>query len=95
MQEKIIVPRDTSIENRILNVTTVLKAISEYVKCKTCNTNIMRVLGLGLKGAKKFCGLMDMPAFITQNTYDLIINNMHGSKKTFSACLRSRETAHV
>jgi len=38
---------------------------------------VMRVLGLGLKGATKFCGLMDMPAFITQNTYDIIMDNIH------------------
>lgn len=43
---------------------------------------VMRVLGLGLKGAAKFCGLMDMRAFISQPTYDLIINNIHSSVKT-------------
>ncbi|XP_015187981.1 PREDICTED: uncharacterized protein LOC107072503, partial [Polistes dominula] len=42
----------------------------------------MRVLGLGLKGAAKFCGLMDMRAFISQSTYDLIIDNIHSSIKT-------------
>lgn len=42
----------------------------------------MRVLGLGSKGAKKFCGLMDMQVFVTQNTYDLIVNNMHGCVQT-------------
>lgn len=42
---------------------------------------VMRVLGLGLKGAAKFCGLMDMRAFISQPTYDLIINNIHSSVK--------------
>lgn len=127
MQEEIIVPRDTSIEYRILNLITVFEAISEYVKSKTCNKDmkfetsserglgfkiillcddcaprtvnsspfanhsyainrrflfVMRLLGLGLKGAKKFCGLMDMPAFITQSTYDLLINNMHGCIRT-------------
>ena len=37
----------------------------------------MRKLGLGLKGANKFCGLMDMPAFLSQSTYDMIIQNIH------------------
>ncbi|KYM96705.1 hypothetical protein ALC62_00134 [Cyphomyrmex costatus] len=122
LEEKIDVPRDTSIEYRILNFITVFAAISEYVKCKTCDGNVkfetasqrglgfkivllcdkcasrsihsspfiehsyainrrflfvMRVLGLGLKGATKFCGLMDMPPFLTQTTYDLIIKNIH------------------
>lgn len=43
---------------------------------------VMRVLGLGLKGAAKFCGLMDMPAFITQNTYDMITSNIHSCVQT-------------
>ena len=38
---------------------------------------VMRVLGLGLKGTKKFCGIMDMPAFLSQSTYDMIIQNIH------------------
>jgi len=37
---------------------------------------VMRILGLGLEGCKKFCGLMDMPAFLTQKTYDIIVKNM-------------------
>lgn len=126
-QEEISVPRDPSIEYRILNFITVFAAISEYVKCKTFDGNVkfqtaserglgfkivllcdkcadrninsspfvahfyeinrrflfvMRVLGLGLKGAAKFCGLMDMPAFISQPTYDLIINNIHSCVRT-------------
>ena len=34
---------------------------------------IMRMLELGLKGCQKFCGLMDMPEFFNQNTYDIIV----------------------
>lgn len=37
----------------------------------------MRILGLELKGCEKFCGLMDMPNFLSQPTYDLLINNIH------------------
>ncbi|XP_066581799.1 LOW QUALITY PROTEIN: uncharacterized protein [Prorops nasuta] len=122
-QDSVIVPRDATVEYRILNFITVFAAISEYVKCKSCGGDIkfqtsserglgfkivllcdecatrtinscpfighsyainrrfifvMRILGLGLKGAKKFCGLMDMPAFLTQSTYDMILKNIHG-----------------
>ncbi|KYM95562.1 hypothetical protein ALC62_13786 [Cyphomyrmex costatus] len=43
---------------------------------------VMRILGLGLEGCKKFCGLMDMPAFLVQKTYDIIVKNM-------SACVNT------
>lgn len=29
---------------------------------------VMRLLGIGLRGCKKFCGLMDMPPFLAQET---------------------------
>lgn len=38
---------------------------------------VMRVLGLGLTGAKKFCGLMDMPSFLDTNTYNIILKNIN------------------
>ncbi|KAI4476878.1 hypothetical protein M0804_013205 [Polistes exclamans] len=38
---------------------------------------VMRTLRLGLKGATQFCGLMDMPAFLLQTSYDMIIKNIH------------------
>lgn len=34
----------------------------------------MRVLGLGLTGAQKFYGLMDMPSFLDTNTYIILKN---------------------
>lgn len=37
----------------------------------------MRVFGLGLKGCEQFCGLMDMPNFLSQSTYDLVVNSIH------------------
>ena len=43
---------------------------------------VMRVLGMGLKGAQKFCGLMDIPSFLQQNTYDMIVKDIHGCVKT-------------
>lgn len=57
----------------------------------------MRILGLGLKGAAKFCGLMDMPACLMQNTYDLIIENIDScvkvaTKKLFEkACAEEKD----
>lgn len=39
-QEEISVPRDPSVEYRILNFITVFAAISEYVKCKTCDGDV-------------------------------------------------------
>lgn len=36
----------------------------------------MRMLGVGLAGCTKFCGLMDMPAFLSQSTYDIIIGHI-------------------
>ncbi|XP_046737741.1 uncharacterized protein LOC124406385 [Diprion similis] len=42
----------------------------------------MRVLGIGLAGAQKFCGLMDMPRFLTETTYSLILKSIYESVKT-------------
>lgn len=47
----------------------------------------MRVLGLGLKGCQKFCGLMDMPQFFVHNTYDIIATHIPGSVKEVSSKL--------
>ncbi|XP_036148055.1 uncharacterized protein LOC118647367 [Monomorium pharaonis] len=44
----------------------------------------MRVLGLGLKSCQKFCGLMDMPHFIFQTSYDITINNILNCVKEVS-----------
>jgi len=42
----------------------------------------MRILGLGLAGCKKFCGLMDLSSsFLNQSTYDFYINKMYESIK--------------
>jgi len=43
---------------------------------------IMRILGVGLQGCKKFCGLMDLPPFLAQASYDAIIENIFVSVKT-------------
>lgn len=122
-----IVSQDSSVEYRIFNFFTVFAAISNLVKCKTCDGNIkfetastrglgfklvvkcdscadhfipsspflqhsyeinrrfiftMRVLGLGLAGAQKFCGLMDMPNFLFEHTYIMILKNIYESVKT-------------
>jgi len=43
---------------------------------------IMRILGVGLQSCKKFCGLMDLPPFLAQTSYDAIIKNRFVSVKT-------------
>lgn len=43
---------------------------------------VMRLLGLGLNGAKKFCGIMDLPPPVAQNTYDIIVNNIWRASTT-------------
>lgn len=65
-------------ENRVINSSPFLK---HFYEINRRFIFVMRILGLGLKGAAKFCGLMDMPAFLTQNTYDLIIENIHSCVK--------------
>lgn len=37
----------------------------------------MRLLGISLAGAQKFCGLMDLPPPVKQATYDVIMKNIH------------------
>lgn len=37
----------------------------------------MRLLGVGLKGAEKFCGIMDLPRPLAQSTYDIIVDNIY------------------
>lgn len=39
-------------------------------------TFTMRLLGIGLEGCKKFCGVMDLPPPVTQATYDLHVENI-------------------
>ena len=43
---------------------------------------VMRALGLGLTGAQKFCGLMDMPPFLYHSTYNVIMKHIHFSTQT-------------
>ena len=42
----------------------------------------MRVLGIGLAGSQTFCGLMDMPRFLTETTYAIILKSIYESVKT-------------
>ncbi|KYN22291.1 hypothetical protein ALC57_05327 [Trachymyrmex cornetzi] len=39
----------------------------------------MRLFGIGLRGAMKFCSLMDLPPPVQQTTYDMIIDNIHSA----------------
>lgn len=39
-------------------------------------TFVLILLDLGMKGDKKCCVLMDMPPFLEQNSYDIIVKHM-------------------
>lgn len=41
-----------------------------------------RLLGIGLAGIEKFCGITDLPKPISQSFYDKIVNNIHIATKT-------------
>ena len=47
-------------------------------------TFAMRMLGIGLSGIKKFCGLMDLPSPVTQSSYDKIVDHIHDAYKKAS-----------
>ena len=47
----------------------------------------MRVLGIGLKGAQKFCDLMDMPNFFHHSTYDMIVKHINQCIKSVAEIL--------
>lgn len=114
---------DSLLGYRILNFISVFSAISDYVKCKVCDSNVefsesnirglglklamkcsscpskfinfcpitdnhayeinkrlvfvMRILGIGAAGIRKFCGLMDLLKPVIQSTYDAIVKNIH------------------
>lgn len=43
-----------------------------------------RLLGIGLAGIDKFCGIMDLPKPIFQSFYDKIVNDIHTAAKSIS-----------
>lgn len=44
---------------------------------------VMRILGLGLTGCNKFCGLMDISSnFLNQSTYDVYVTKIYECVKT-------------
>ena len=44
----------------------------------------MRMIGVGLSGVRKFCGLMDLPAPVAQTTYDKIVHHIYDASKRIS-----------
>lgn len=44
----------------------------------------MRVLGIGYKGAVKFCGLMDFPPFLYKRTYQIILKHIYEASKNMA-----------
>lgn len=126
LTDEVNVPVDNSVDNRIINFILVFQTLSQFVKCKTCNSDVkfapietrglgfkialsceecvqkkinscnfinhsyevnrrfiltMRLLGLGAAGCAKFCGLMDMPQFLSQSTYEMIVKHIGESIK--------------
>jgi len=121
------VPIDNTFGYRLVNFATLMSAISAYVVCKVCGsevkfyetskrglgfkvviscsqceskdipaspfirngyeinrrfTFVMRLLGIGLHGMKKFCGFMDMPAPIFHSFYDSIVDTISIATKS-------------
>lgn len=126
-QKDTIVPKDNSIEYRILNFIIAFASLSTFVNCKQCKGDVkfqtassrglgfkivvlcdlcplrnilsgpligntyeinrcyiftLKVLGLELRGAQKFCGLMDMPQFLFYSTYNIINQNINACVQT-------------
>lgn len=51
---------------------------------------VMRILGLGLAGCKKFCGLMEMSAsFLNKSIYDFYVDKIYGCVETVAQALFS------
>ena len=49
---------------------------------------VMRILGLGLAGCNKFCGLMDLnSSFLNQSTYDFYVGKIYECIKTVAEAL--------
>ena len=44
----------------------------------------MRVIGVGYKGAKKFCGLIDFPPFLCKSTYCMILGQICEASKNMA-----------
>ena len=44
----------------------------------------MRVIGVGYKGTKKFCGLMDFPPFLCKSTYCMILEHICEASKNMA-----------
>ena len=44
----------------------------------------MCVIGVGYKGAKKFCGLMDFPPFLCKSTYCMILEHICEASKNMA-----------
>ncbi|KAG8234079.1 hypothetical protein J437_LFUL014539 [Ladona fulva] len=47
----------------------------------------LRLLGIGLGSAKKFCGIIDLPPPVAQKSYDAIVKNIHWGCSTVSTVL--------
>lgn len=51
---------------------------------------VMRILGVGWKGAHKFCGLMDLQQFLDKKTYLILVKDIHSACETVVEILFKR-----
>lgn len=55
---------------------------------------VMKVLGIGVAGCRKFCALMDMAPLFQGSTYTIIMNSVNEAvKKITESCLKQTEKA--
>ncbi|CAH2088335.1 unnamed protein product [Euphydryas editha] len=50
----------------------------------------MRILGIGYEGLCKFCGLMDMPAFLDKATHTILLKHILDCGKTVAEALMKK-----
>ncbi|CAD6216267.1 GSCOCG00011326001-RA-CDS, partial [Cotesia congregata] len=51
---------------------------------------VMRILGIGYEGLCKFCGLMDMPAFLDKATHTILLKQISDCGKTVAEALMKK-----
>ncbi|XP_067205402.1 uncharacterized protein [Linepithema humile] len=50
----------------------------------------LRMLGVGFKGAQKFCGLMDLPRFLDKKAYLILLKDIHSACETAAGIFLKR-----
>ncbi|KAG8231394.1 hypothetical protein J437_LFUL011330 [Ladona fulva] len=52
---------------------------------------VFSAIRIGLGGAKKFCGIVDLPPPVAQKSYDAIVKNIHLACSTVSSVLFKKQ----